>query len=534
MLLPAQPNAEEIEQDPEDGEGGDGEDYTGETCEFTAGDNGEKYQDGVHVESLALDAGGQEVAFELLDQDVRHDRQDSCGRRGLEVGRPEDQGHYDSGYTPQEGAEVGDDRRDRNPHAEQDGVAHAEQIQRRSGQYALDHYHEDEPAEVARERLAEGFPQVAGVVTVVGRYGLENSGLHFPHVHQEVDGDEDYAEERYPEVESPGDKPEEAPEQVLGKVLGAVEEIGDQPPAELFGVRARYQLALVQRVYNVEQELVGAVGDAGRSPYEGAQLLYHERHEEEESQRNKSEHGQNGQQDRQPPWHEMREGPHRKREHDGQRHPAQGHGGNGGRRVQKEREQGNPHHDDADPDPRRDEDRGHVAAGRRFPLPTLVPRPPGPPFVPHRLRFSLSTRLRFLFYGKCTSMEAAYPPRSAGFFLRRRKSSYRRNPANSKPRPASATDTSMLSEKVPAHRSTEKARSVAPPEAYKPSRPEVPSETINRTPIATNIRPERKLVVCKRSAPREISRPLSQRRRPRSRRSQSRAMMKRGAAMPAA
>src|SRR5215204_7226539 len=92
----------------------------------------------------------------------------------------------------------------------------------------------------------------------------------------------------------------------------------------------------------------------------------------------------------------------------------------------------------------------------------------------------------------------------------------------------------MLSEKVPTHRSTEKARSVAPPEAYKPSRPEVPSETINRTPIATNIRLERRLVVCKRSAPREISHPLSQRRRPRSRQSQSRAMIKRGVALPVA
>src|SRR5918993_298331 len=422
MLLPAQTDLEEFEQDPEDGEGGDGEDYSGEAREFTAGDNGEKYQDGVHVESLALDAGGQEIAFELLDQDVGHDRQDGCGRRRLEVRRPEDEGYYDSRYTSEEGAEIGDDRRDRYPHAEQDSVAHAEQIQRRSGQDALDHDHEDEPAEVARERLAEGFPQVAGVVAVVGRYGPQKSRLHLPHIHQEVYCDEDYAEERYPEVESPGDKPEEAPEQVLGKVLGAVEEISDQPSAELLRVRARYQLAFVQRVYNVEQELVGAVGDAGRSPYEGAQLLYQERHEEEESQRNKSEHGQNGQQDRQPPWHEMGEGPHRKREHDGQRHTAQGHGGNGGRRGQKEREQGNPHHDDADPEPRRDGDRGHVAAGRRFPLPTLAPRPPGPPFVPHRLRFSLSTRLRFLFYGKSTSMEAAYPPRSAGFFLRRRKS----------------------------------------------------------------------------------------------------------------
>jgi hypothetical protein len=87
----------------------------------------------VYVEGLALDTGGQEVAFELLDQDVGHDRQDGGGRRGLEVGRPEDKGHYNRGYTPEEGAEIRDYRRDRDPYAEQDGVAHAEQIQRRSG-----------------------------------------------------------------------------------------------------------------------------------------------------------------------------------------------------------------------------------------------------------------------------------------------------------------------------------------------------------------------------------------------------------------
>src|SRR5215212_6797226 len=128
MLFPAQPDPEEVEQDAEDGEGGDGEDYPGEACELTAGYNGEKYQDGVHLEGLALNAGGQEVAFELLDQDVGHDRQYGCGRRGLEVRGPEDEGYYDSRYTSKEGAEIGDYRRDRNPHAEQDGVAHAEEI----------------------------------------------------------------------------------------------------------------------------------------------------------------------------------------------------------------------------------------------------------------------------------------------------------------------------------------------------------------------------------------------------------------------
>src|ERR687889_2661310 len=296
MLLPAQTGLEEVEQNAEDGEGWDGEDYSGEACEFTAGDNGEKYQDGMYVEGLALDAGGQEVAFELLDQYVGHDCQNCCGRRGLEVRRPEDEGYYDSRYTSKEGAEIGDDRRDRNPHAEQDGVAHAEEIKRRSGQDALDHDHEDEPAEVARERLAEGFPQVAGVVAVVGRYGPQKSRLHLPHVYHEVDRDEEYAEERYPEVESSGNEPEDAPEQVLRKVLGAVEEVGDQPLAELLGVRAGHQLAFVERVYHVEQELVGAVGDPGRGPYEGAQLLYQERHQEEEPQGDQAEQDHNGQQ----------------------------------------------------------------------------------------------------------------------------------------------------------------------------------------------------------------------------------------------
>src|SRR5919112_2653944 len=288
MLLPAQTGLEEVEQNAEDGEGRDGEDYSGEACEFTAGDNGEKYQDGMYVEGLALDAGGQEVAFELLNQDVGHDRQNCCGRRGLEVRRPEDEGYYDSRYTSKEGAEIGDDRRDRNPHAEQDGVAHAEEIERHSGQDALDHDHEDEPAEVARERLAEGFPQVAGVVAVVGGHGLQKNRFHLPHVDQEVDSDEEYAEERYPEVESPGNKPEDAPEQVLGKVLGAVEEVGDQPSAELLRVRAGYQLAFVQGIYDVEQELVGAVGNAGSVPHERAQLLYQERHQEEEPERDQA------------------------------------------------------------------------------------------------------------------------------------------------------------------------------------------------------------------------------------------------------
>ena len=49
LLFPAQTDPEEVEQNAEDGEGWDGEDYAGEAREFTPGDNGEKYQDRMHL-----------------------------------------------------------------------------------------------------------------------------------------------------------------------------------------------------------------------------------------------------------------------------------------------------------------------------------------------------------------------------------------------------------------------------------------------------------------------------------------------------
>ena len=59
----AQADPEEVEEDAEDCEGRDGEDNSGEAGDLAAGDDGEEHDYGVHVERLALDAGGQEVAF---------------------------------------------------------------------------------------------------------------------------------------------------------------------------------------------------------------------------------------------------------------------------------------------------------------------------------------------------------------------------------------------------------------------------------------------------------------------------------------
>ena len=44
------------------------------------------------------------------------------------LGDPKTRATMTAGIPPEERAEIGDDRRDRDPHAEQDGVAHAEEI----------------------------------------------------------------------------------------------------------------------------------------------------------------------------------------------------------------------------------------------------------------------------------------------------------------------------------------------------------------------------------------------------------------------
>jgi hypothetical protein len=104
-------------------------------------------------------------------------------------------------------------------------------------------------------------------------------------------------------------------------------------PAELLRVGARQQLAFVEGLYHVEEELVGAVGDLGRGAHEGAQLLDHERHQDKERQRDQPDQGQHRNQDGEPPRHEVRERPHREREHDGERYPPERHDRYGGGRV---------------------------------------------------------------------------------------------------------------------------------------------------------------------------------------------------------
>jgi hypothetical protein len=88
---------EEIEEDAQDGEGRDGEDHAGQPTYLPAADHGQEYDYRVQVERLALDARREEVALELLDQDVGHHRQHGDG------GGFEDQGHDDRRYRPEEG-----------------------------------------------------------------------------------------------------------------------------------------------------------------------------------------------------------------------------------------------------------------------------------------------------------------------------------------------------------------------------------------------------------------------------------------------
>src|SRR4028118_40508 len=82
-----QPDAPKVEKDAQDSDGRDGEDDACEACKLAAAYNGEEDEDGVDVEGVALDAGGQEVALELLDQGVGHDHQDHARRRRLYGGR---------------------------------------------------------------------------------------------------------------------------------------------------------------------------------------------------------------------------------------------------------------------------------------------------------------------------------------------------------------------------------------------------------------------------------------------------------------
>src|ERR687894_2249334 len=261
MLVRLQTNPKEVEKDAEDGDGGDGEYDAGEAGELAPAYNSQQDEDGVDVEGVALDAGGQEVALELLDQGVGDDHQDHARRRGLYGGRGvlEDGGHDDGRYPPDKRAEVRDDRGRRDPGAEQDGVGHVEQVERGRGQRTLDHHDHRQPAEVSTKRLAEGVPQVAGVAPVGPRRGPQVGGLDNAHVHQQVDPHEEHPEEGHPEPEGPRDEPDEAPQQILREALRAIEEVVYQPLPERLRVRARHQLALVEDLDQVKQQPVDPV-----------------------------------------------------------------------------------------------------------------------------------------------------------------------------------------------------------------------------------------------------------------------------------
>jgi hypothetical protein len=68
-------NSEEVEEDAQDGEGRDRKDHPGQPPKLPTTDHRQEHDDRVDVERLSLDARREEVALELLDQDVGYDGQ---------------------------------------------------------------------------------------------------------------------------------------------------------------------------------------------------------------------------------------------------------------------------------------------------------------------------------------------------------------------------------------------------------------------------------------------------------------------------
>jgi hypothetical protein len=73
-------NTEEVEENTQDGEGRDRKDHASEPAKLATADHRQEHDDRADVERLSLDARREEVALELLDQDVGHDGQHGDGR----------------------------------------------------------------------------------------------------------------------------------------------------------------------------------------------------------------------------------------------------------------------------------------------------------------------------------------------------------------------------------------------------------------------------------------------------------------------
>src|SRR5215210_1139904 len=141
-LFRVQAGAEEVEEDFQDCQGGYGEYDPEEPRYLPAGDHAEEDQDRRHVERVPLYPRLQHVALDLLDYQVEQGRQDR-------LGWGDGEGDYDRRYGAEPRPEVGDDRRDRDPGAEQERVGDPEQEQPDGRDGALYDHVQPQSAQVA-------------------------------------------------------------------------------------------------------------------------------------------------------------------------------------------------------------------------------------------------------------------------------------------------------------------------------------------------------------------------------------------------
>lgn len=66
LVVGTQANAEEVEEHPYDGHGRDGDEHAEDPSQATSGYHGQKDQNGMHMEGVALDLGCQQVTLQLL------------------------------------------------------------------------------------------------------------------------------------------------------------------------------------------------------------------------------------------------------------------------------------------------------------------------------------------------------------------------------------------------------------------------------------------------------------------------------------
>ena len=213
---------------------------------------------------------------------------------------------------------------DRDPGAEQDGVGNAQEEERDGRERALDEGHEAQTRQVTREREGEVIPELPGVPPVADDDHTQVGRFYISYVHEQVYRDEKHPEQGQYEVEGAGDETQEPAEDLLGDALGEVQEILTDVRHKLLG-RARQEATLGERLQQVAQKLLGIRSVTGYVAGKREQLGYQDRHEDGERQYGQPHEEQETHQDRPAAWHEARECPYRKRDHQGQRGSSQQH-----------------------------------------------------------------------------------------------------------------------------------------------------------------------------------------------------------------